>query len=71
MNTMIIPQKIARKGDLVIMPRSDYEALFNLSVEAKTDWLYDKPVSKYLHSRIKNVESEFKKGKATKWNPKR
>ena len=68
MNTIIIPQKMTMKGDLVVLPRSEYESLFSISKQAESDWIYEKPVSKYVHSRIKNAESEFKKGKATKWH---
>ncbi len=68
MNTVVIPQKMSLKGDLVVMPRSDYEALFSVSAQAKSDWIYEKDISKYVHSRIKNAESEFKKGKSLKWN---
>lgn len=70
MNAVIIPQKIANKGDLVIIPRKEYEILFNASREAKADWIYEKPVSKYINSRINKAESEFRKGKATKWQSK-
>jgi hypothetical protein len=71
MTTITIPQHIALKGDLIIIPRTDYEALVRNSLQTQTDWIYEKPVSKYLHTRIKTAESEFKKGKATRWQIKK
>ncbi len=70
MNAVIIPQKIAQKGDLVVLPRKEYEELFRFSPQAKTDWIYEKPVVKYIKERIRAAESEFKKGKMTVWKPK-
>ncbi len=70
MNTVIIPQKIAKKGDLVVLPRKEYEALFQSSSKAKTDWIYEKPVAKYIQKRIHEAESEFKNGRMTKWRSK-
>jgi len=71
MTTVIIPQHIVKKGDLVIISRADYEALVRGSLKTKVDWIYEKPFSKYIRSRIKTVESEFKKGKAIKWQAKK
>lgn len=67
MTAVIIPHKIAQKGDLVVIPRKEYESLFSSSLKAKADWIYERPVAKYLHRRISKAESEFKKGKTTKW----
>jgi len=67
MNTITIPKNLINEKDLVILPRKDYETFFRAYLQAKADWIYEKPVSKYIQMRIKNVESEFKKGKAILW----
>ncbi len=70
MNTIIIPQSISKKGDLVVLSRKDYEDLFRSSSISKKDWVYEKDVSKYIQNRINKAETEFKKGKAIKWQAK-
>lgn len=70
MKAVVIPKNMSKKGDLVVIPRSDYEALFHGSGESKADWIYEKPVAKYVHSRITKAESEFKRGKAIRWQGK-
>ena len=70
MKAVVIPKNMSKKGDLVVIPRSDYEALFRDSSQAKADWIYEKPVAKYVRTRISKAETEFKKGKAVKWQGK-
>jgi vancomycin permeability regulator SanA len=71
MNMLIIPQKMIRSGDLVVLPRAEYESLFLASKEAKKDWVYEKPIAQYMHTRIAKAERAFKTGKVQKWEPKK
>ena len=67
MNTITIPKTITSQGDLVILPRIEYEKLLRSSFSKTKDWIYDEPYKGFLKKRISQAESEFKKGKTTTW----
>lgn len=62
-----IPKTITSKGDLVILPRTQYEKLLRSSLSKVKDWIYDEPYKSVLKKRINQAESDLKKGKTTTW----
>lgn len=67
MNTLVIPKNLANKGDLVILSRKEYELLLRGNQNSKKDWINEEPVKNFLKKTITKAESDFKKGKTTKW----
>lgn len=56
MSTLTIPKTLARKGDLVVLPRKEYESLVR---KAKTQYAKAKPAKKlpaWLRASLKDVE---------------
>lgn len=70
MTTITIPKHIAQKGDLVIIPRSEYEALVRSSFKKQIDYIYEEPYKTDLKNRIKATKKESREGKLTKYNGK-
>lgn len=70
MATVTIPKELARKGDLVLIPRREYEALLHGAKKQsiKKDWLYQEPFATELKKRINISKKELKEGKLIEWN---
>lgn len=68
MTILTIPKKLTQKGDLVLMPRKEYEALLRaMQKKASKDWLYDEPYLSELKKRIKSAKKEIKENKIILW----
>ena len=59
MNTVTIPQTLARKGDLVVIPREEYEKFLTMKKRVKSIFLEERDID----SSIKIYKSEKKSGK--------
>ncbi len=57
MSTITIPQKLAKKGDLVVIPRKEYEALLELKQVREFT-----PISAQKKA-LKQAREDYKKGK--------
>lgn len=68
MTTLTIPKKLTQKGDLVIIPRKEYEDLLRaMQKKVAKDWLYDEPHLSELKKRIKSAKKEVEKNKIILW----
>jgi hypothetical protein len=67
MNVITIPKKIANKGDLVIIPRKEYEALL-LGTKKEKDWIYDGKIVDLIKKRSVTTHKEHKSGKTQIFN---
>jgi len=70
MNTVTIPKEIASQGDLVVLPRAEYEALLSRAEGAK-DWIYDSKVVSVIKKRSLSARKEHLVGKTTTWSIKK
>lgn len=70
MMTLTIPKKLTQKGDLVIIPREEYEGLLRVvEKESIKDWIYEEPYLSELRKRIKSAKKEIKENKIIEWKP--
>ncbi|MBI1755275.1 hypothetical protein HY250_04270 [Candidatus Azambacteria bacterium] len=68
MAILTIPHGLAKKGDLVLVPRKDYEELLRVAKRKEgNDWLYREPFVSELKKRIRLARVEFKTGKLVGW----
>ena len=68
MATLTIPEALVKRGDLVLIPRSDYEALLRVAKgKGGKDWLYQEPFASELQRRIKVSKKELKTQKVIPW----
>ncbi len=61
MNTITIPKKLARKGDLIVVPRKEYEALLLLKRFKEFAEFAPTPAQK---KALTKAENNFRKGKS-------
>jgi hypothetical protein len=59
MNTITIPQTLAKKGDLVVIPREEYEKFLTMKKRVKNIFIEEKDID----SSIKTYKSEKRSGK--------
>lgn len=62
---LTIPRKMSAQGELVIIPRTQYDEL--LLRASQNDWIYEKPVAGHLRKRIATADKEYKSGKLISW----
>lgn len=63
MQTITIPKELARAGDLVVVPRKEYEQLLGIKKMIPVV----KPTPQELRA-IRRGEQEFKQGKYVNWD---
>ena len=62
---LTIPLKMSAQGELVIIPRTQYDEL--VLHASQRDWIYEKPVVNHLRKRIAVADKEYKSGKLIAW----
>lgn len=68
MTTLTIPKQLTKSGDLVIIPRKEYEALLRATEKKEIkDWLNEEPYATELQKRIESAKRELKENKIIQW----